>query len=408
MKPRLRELTLLLALAPALTAPAAAAPCVRENYSPIIAAQIHVLGGATWEEAGLELDRLQEAGFNAVFFRAFQNFGDRYHGLATTPREEEIAGVYYQSALAPTVADILPRLAEMCRARGIRFYAWMVTRRMDWLDKKEWRDIRYDLASGETVTESHFDLFNSDFADYLLRMFEELAALPIDGIVIQDDFTIKTYEGFTPAALESFRLENGFAARPQDLFAETFTGADGRLHSRNHGDRYLLWCTHKAERLQQLGGALAARCRRVGVNLELILNVYYDAVLNPEEALCWLGQDLDLLASSPFDRLCLMAYHRQIAEEQKLGVSEAIALTHDLVAELYSRFGDRLIVKLQAADWRNREPIGVVEMKQLLEAVGPGANNWALAPVEPDGEAAMEAARLIVIHIAEKRGSEGR
>jgi biofilm PGA synthesis lipoprotein PgaB len=404
MKPQLHNLLLCTAVAFACHASLALAFVAEQDSSePLIAAQIHVLGGTTWEDVGIELDKLRQAGYNAVFFRAFQNRGDRYHALAAAKQDEGAVGLYYRSTLAPTVADILPRLADMCRARGLRFYAWMSTRRMDWLDRQDWHDLLYNLATGNLVAQDHYDLFNPDFTDYLLRLFEELAAQPVDGIVLQDDFVIKTYEGFTPASLESFSRQNAFQVSPQEMFAETFTGADGRLHARNHGESYLLWCMHKADRLRILSEALSARCRKSKVNLELILSVYYDTVLRPEEALCWLGQDLDLITASPFDRFCLMAYHRQIAEEQQLTVSEAIALTDRLVAQLYGSLGDRLIVKLQAVDWSKGEPIESAELKQLLDAIAVPVSNWAVAPVDSGTSIGLEAAQMLAARSGEER-----
>ncbi|HUX06671.1 MAG TPA: poly-beta-1,6-N-acetyl-D-glucosamine N-deacetylase PgaB [Acidobacteriota bacterium] len=362
---------------------------------PLVAAQIHFLGGSTWGEIGAELDRLKADGFNAVFFRAFQNRGDRYHALAASAEEAEAVGLYFVSSLAPTVADMIPTLSQLCRERGMKLYAWMATRRMDWLEEETWRDIRYNLADGSLQTAAHYDLFNPDFAAYLLRLFEELAALPIDGIVLQDDFVIKTYEGFTPAGLGSFRLQNGGEASPRAMFAETFLGDDNRLHVRNHGKPYELWCLHKAERLRRLGEALAARCKRMKVNVEVVLNVYYDTVLAPVDSLCWLGQDLESIAASPFDRICLMAYHRQIAAEQAVSVSEAIVLTAELVSQLQQRLGDRLVVKLQSIDWESREEIDPAELALLLNAIGGGVGNWALAPVEPDGTVGGKIAPLL-------------
>ncbi len=394
-------LILLLLAPPPL--PAGAGDTVSRKLEPLVAAQIHFLAGSTWEEIGAELDRLKQSGFNAVFFRAFQNRGDRYHALAAAAEEEEAVGLYFVSSLAPTVADMIPSLSQLCRQRDLKLYAWMVSRRMDWLDELAWRDVRYNLADESLETASHYDLFNPDFADYLLRLYEDLAALPVDGIIIQDDFVIKTYEGFTQAALDGFKLLNGAEAGPREMFADTFLGSDNRLHVRNHGEPYELWCLHKAGRLRKLGEALVARCKRIKVNVEVLLNVYYDAVMAPDDSLCWLGQDFESLAASSFDRLCLMAYHRQIAEEQAASVSEAIVLTADLVAQSHWRLGDRLVVKLQAVDWNSREEIDPDELILLLDAIGDGVVNWALAPVEPDGAVSSRIAPLLAERVPRER-----
>ena len=373
---------------------------------PIVAAQIHVLAGEDWQQVGEKLDELKSAGFNAVFFRVFQNRGDRYHALAAEAEEEEAVGLYYPSALAPTVADILPRLLSLCRERNIKFYAWMAARRMDWLDVPLWRDAIYDPAAGTTSPANHYDIFNPDFADYLLGIFEELALAGVDGIVLQDDFVIKTYEGFTEAGIGGFRLQNGADASPQGLFLETFTGTDGRAHVREFAEHYPDWCFYKSERLRTLGSAICARVKRTRVNVELVLNVYYDTVLAPEDALCWLGQDAEALVASPFDRISLMAYHRLLAREENLGVSEAIAATADLVSQSQRLFGERLLVKLQVANWEDGSELELDEMEKLIAALPREVRSWALAPTE-DGAWIAKAAAGMLSQRAEESDLEG-
>jgi hypothetical protein len=351
----------------------------------IIAAQIHVLAGTNWQEVDAELERLSAAGYNTLIFRAFQNKRDRFHQLAADRAESGATGVYFATESAPVVADMVAPMAELCRRRGLRLFAWMTTRKMDWVkDKEEWLDRRFDLASGTVATGEPFDLFNPDFLKYLLRLYEDLARTPVDGIILQDDFVVKSYEGFSWAGLDRYHRHSGSRLTPETLFSEVFRGSDGALHPGRYSPDYQHWCRFKARYLLSLAEDIAAHCRGVRVNLTMALNVYYDTAVAPEIGIEWLGQDLEGIASSSYDIVCLMGYHRQMMSELEISVTEAIDLTTRLAAKLYEQLGDRLMMKLQAVDWVTGSRVDAAELQLLTGAFYVPVRHWALAPVEPD------------------------
>ncbi len=382
--PRRALLFATISLAAQLALPAGpAADAGSGRVEPIVAAQLHALAGATWAEVDAELGRLRRSGFNTIFFRVFQNEGDRYHGPAAGAAAGGELGVYFETDWAPVVADMLPALAGLCRRHGLRLFAWMTTRRMDWLDSRDgWRDRRYNPASDRTEELGHFDLLNDEFAEYMLGLYADLASQPIDGVLLQDDFVIKTFEGFTPAGLAGYRELHGAEPRPRDLFQQVYREDDGRLHIGRLGSEHERWCRYKSDRLLALGSRIIAACRGADVDIVIALNVYYDTVLDPQWGLAWLGQDLEGLGGSDFDLVCLMSYHRQIAAELGIDVTEAIALNADLVARMYGLFGERLLVKLQAADWRTGELVGGEELERAARAVESSVRHWAVAPGE--------------------------
>ena len=371
---------------------------------PIIAAQVHVLGGNNWVEIGIELDRLREAGFNTIFFRVFQNKRDRYHNIVADRDNNEQTGVYFQTSSAPVIEDMLTKLADLCRRRGMRLFAWMTTRSMDWLEEESWLDDHFDLETRKLQTNSVHDLFNNEFTTYLFDLYSDLARLPVDGIVIQDDFVIKSYEGFTVAAISGYEEKFGVIPKPELLFQKIFLGSDGRFHVGLHGSEHERWRLYLADHLNTLGRELVKRCKDERVNLAVVMNVYYDTVHAPEKAVAWLGQSLDAVSNSPFDHVCLMAYHRQAAAELDLSVTEAIALMGGLSTQLWQNVGDRLIIKLQTVDWAKGEKISAEELTDMVEAVKAPVNNWALAPIESaENGQALAAAGMLAGKIVRQR-----
>lgn len=367
-----------------VSCPAVSTLSQKRTGERIVAAQIHVLAGEDWDQVESELKRLKEAGFNTIILRVFQNSRDRYHQLAGNAVEAREAGVYFNTDKAPVVMDIVGPLARLCRRQELRLFAWMTTRRMDWIENKEsWLNKSLELQTGKLAENGYYDLFNRQFVDYMLGLFGDLARAPVDGILLQDDLVIRTYEGFTESGIAAYRRFSGKEIRPEALFKDIYQGSDGRFYAGSNGSDFQAWCRFKSAYVSSVAEEIAGRCRSVSVNLKMALNVYYDTLAEPEHGIEWLGQSLDALAPSSFDYVCLMCYHRQIVDELELTVTEAIDLLATLSTELYRRVGDRMVLKLQAVDWQTREPLEAQELVLLLDSLRGRDRNLAIAPVEP-------------------------
>lgn len=361
------------------------APQFGEDEQPMIAAQVHRLAGSSWSEIAAELDRLKQSGFNTLIFRVFQNRGDRFHQFAGFEKGDDVTGVYFATTAAPIVADMLTTLARLCRERNIRLFAWMTTRRMDWLDKDEWLDRCYDTANEKLVPGENFDLFNAQFIDYLLTLYHDLASQQIDGIVLQDDFAILTREGFTAAGRERFRKQFNLEVDPETVLNKSTADDNPDLLQDSDGLLFLKWSVFKSDYLSGLGENIIGICRDTNPHLSIAINLYYDTVMSRNKGLCWLGQDLEGIYASSFDKILFMAYHRQVAGELNLSVREAIEILSGLTAQLSRRLPERLVVKMQAVDWQSGEALDAEELKTCATALVPGPANVAFAPVEHDG-----------------------
>lgn len=347
----------------------------------LVMAQIHRLEGATAAEIDGELARIRKAGFNTLILRVFQNRGDRFHALTGLEKGTDRQGVYFATGRAPVVADLVSIVAPRARAQGLKIYAWITTRHMDWLDRPEWRDISYHEATGLPAINAAHDLFNTGFLDYLLALLADLADSGVDGIILQDDFVILTREGLTPAGLDGFRRATGSSAGPADLFSVR-ARPQGGFSVLPGSKLFARWSVYKADHLRALGERIARTCRAVRPDIEVCINVYADTILDPGKGRDWFGQDLEAIIGSTFDRVLLMAYHRQLSHERGFDVTEAIATLTAHSTELQQRLGHRLIVKLEARDWRTGEEPGDAEFAALAGLLPAPDTNIAFAPVE--------------------------
>ena len=370
-------------------------------------AQIHRLPGDNWDSIAKEIDRLKSAGFNGIIFRAFHNLGDRYHGIVDLEPGEGPTGVYFETEHAPVVADMLRSLSRICREREMKLFAWMTTRTMHWLDSPKMRDRKFDEYSGKLVESDRHDLFDTEFKKYLLTLLADIARNDIDGIILQDDFTIKTREGFTPTGISLFKEKTGLNLNPVSLF-QVIRTASGRTYIKPRGTLFRRWAVLKADYLADLGAEIVASIKAMKPELLIGWNVYHDTALSPENGLLWLSQDWTALEHSPFDLIFLMAYHRQAASERNVSVTEAIAALAPKAAELAGRLGDRLVVKFQVRDWRTRQLLPMAEIEALTKTFPKHAPNVALAPIEGTDEEIKALSPLLRNVEAKKNGTYQR
>ncbi len=332
----------------------------------VLGAQVTLFEVQSYAALGRSLDEMRAAGVNTLFFRVFQNRGDRSHGFV---RSQTRVGVYFDTDEAPVVADALGRVCAMAHARGIRVFAWMTTRQCGWLIEKrpELAGWRFDPVRGDTVRTAGLDLFHPEVIEYLQRLFADLARHPIDGVLFQDDLVLRHTEGLGPAAQRQYRQRFGHALTPERLFGRR----EGRLVYREEFWRWAVW---KNEQILRVIDALidSAAQRRAG--LYWALNGYYESVTQPREGLAWYAQDLRRALRGRIDYLCIMAYHRQIMEELALPYEETLSYLTGMTRTAIgmAEHPHRIIMKVQSLDWHTESPLPAAELSQVFHAVGAG------------------------------------
>lgn len=360
-----------------------------KNRERIIAAQILIMEGKDEEGISRELDSIKSAGFNTIFIRVFQNNHDRYHRITGIKDEDKYlhpSGVYFATANAPVIHDILTPLSHLCREKGLKLFAWMTTRQMDWLENDNLRDRAFNDQAGELITSRKYDLFNPLFLDYQQKILKDLASQEIDGIILQDDFVILTREGFTEAGIQQFNLLTSMEISPSHIKAPGFFPKVYGSDVQDRSKLFYQWCVFKAGYLAKLGEDLVTICKEVNPKLKMGINLYYDSAVSPEKGLQWLGQDQELVLNSSFDYILTMSYHRQIASELSLSVREAIEIIVNFNENLLKKVNDRLILKIQSVDWSTGLELPAAEFDELTKSLPKGYYNFAVVPVRSGGD----------------------
>ncbi len=299
---------------------------------------------------------LREAGLAKAILRVFSD-------------DERNGGLYFSSGLFPVARPALDQWAGKYSAGPVPLWAWMGTRKFAWLRDaglidREWR-------AGEARPIHKLDLFNPRALELLVKLFGQLARQPIRGILIQDDLTLMQNEGFSSWGRACFASQARLEADPRRMLSR------GSAH---HGS----WEDLKARRVGEVLARIVAACRDANPAIEIGLNVHYEAPLTPERARSWYAFDAAAASAAGVDLFYLMAYHRQMKAEMKLGEGDA-RIYFRLMLEAASRlWGPKLVAKMQVRDWKSSEPIPLEELKTYYNLIPPGVERVCFAAADPE------------------------
>jgi hypothetical protein len=137
------------------------------------------------------------------------------------------------------------------------------------------------------------------------------------------------------------------------------------------------WSGWKSREILKTAGEIMAASRSVRRDLSFILNMNYETILDPVNALAWFSQDLMEAQKYPFDYYAVMAYHRQIGKETHHGTDGAMDLVRQIGEKMAQVVEDpgRILIKMQAVDWETGLPVPQGELKSLSVKLStvPGA-----------------------------------
>jgi biofilm PGA synthesis lipoprotein PgaB len=337
------------------------------------AAQVLLFEGRTVAAIEDNLTRLKEAGVDTVFIRVFHNGGDRslFRG---GPSSE--SGVYFRTNAAPVISDYLSEVIPVCRRLGLSVFAWMTTRRSEWLltEDPDLAELAFDPESGRVLPTHSLNIFHPRVRKHLLELYRDLAAYDIDGILFQDDLIMRIGEGLSPEAIGTYMEEAGIPVSPEALFRLDGSRTQAPVFSSaNCRPAFWEWAVWKNRRLLELSRELMAAAREVRPDLLFAVNLYYETILNPRMALAWYGQDLKTAREYPFDYFSLMSYHRQIERELSLTGDEAIDVLADISRLAVSKVGapEKIIMKIQSLDWKTHRLLPRQELDRAFAAATP-------------------------------------
>lgn len=329
-----------------------------------------------------ELRSLRVAGVNAIILRVFHNKDDRFYPASNHGAQ---AGVYFKSANAPVVDDVLGRVLPIAHRNGIKVFAWMTTRYADYgiEDDAAMSCKAYDISSARETDCKGLDLFNEKAVARLEAIYADLAAYPIDGVLFQDDLVLRHNEGFGPYMASLFKKETGKTIDPASLY---IYDNDGDLPQVRYTPLFWEWAAAKNRRLLNVAVRLRDTVRKKRPQARFAINLMYESLTNPAYALAWLSQSFSTAASLGFDYYSIMAYHRQMGDE--LGASPAAvdAMIEKMAADATVMTADpgKVLIKLQTIDWKTGEAVPTNEVVDLIRKMkSKGGVSIAVVPYRP-------------------------
>lgn len=299
--------------------------------------------------------RLQAAGLTKAILRVFSD-------------DEKNGGLYFANGSFPVVRPALAPWSGEYSGTAVALWAWMGARKFAWLGDarlldREWRD-------GETRPIAKLDLFNPRALDLLVDLFAQLARQPVRGILIQDDLTLLRAEGFSSWGRARFSRASGLAADPRRMLA---AGSAANL----------AWEDLKAGTVTETLRRIVTACKAVNGAIGIGLNVHYEAPLTPERARSWYAFDARAAVASAVDLFYLMAYHRQMRDEMKLGEGDNRLYFRRTLEAALRLWGSRLVVKLQVRDWQTSELIPQAELQTYYDLIPAGVERVCFAAADP-------------------------
>ncbi len=332
-----------------------------------ICAQISYLEGKNLQEVEKKVKELKNAGVDTILFRVFQNKGDRVYKFVTPHREE---GVYFKTAYAPIVDDILGKIAEIVHRNGLEIFAWITTRYANYglEGPPEYRCKRYNFETKKMEVARGFNLFHPDVLKRLEGLFRDLGRYPIEGILFQDDLILYHNEDFSTEANKSFLREFGYLPHPDLFYIDPYQSDSGKYYAKEYTDRFKSWANWKNRWLMNVAQQLMKAAKESNPNLQFAINLYFEAVINNLNGMAWFSQTLSEALRKDFDYYAVMAYHRQAMKDRKIELKEAMDLMAEVAQKTVQSVGDpsRVLMKVQILDWKNYEVLPQKEVEKIL------------------------------------------
>ena len=312
----------------------------------LIGAQISILEGGNWRACEEYFHRLRKLGYNTIILRVFHNRGDRFHNpIEAATRKQILEGVYFSTDQVPVISDILTPACKSAHRAGLKIFAWMTTLKANYDRSLRPQVLNFDENSGSIKRENNLlDPTAPGNIDFLKKLFQDLAAYPIDGILLQDDLILRHNQGFA--------LVNGTVIPdPKNIYQFT-----NRIEAEITAYRppFYRWRQQQALTLQHLANTIFATCRSRRPELLCAQNIHYELLLNDDWGRDWFACTKESLAASKADYLMVMAYQERIRRELELPRGEELSST--MLRIFNDGLGDkkeRIIFKFETPNQEN-------------------------------------------------------
>ncbi|MGQ9777560.1 MAG: poly-beta-1,6-N-acetyl-D-glucosamine N-deacetylase PgaB [Thermodesulfobacteriota bacterium] len=340
-----------------------------------ICAQLSYLDAKSFGDLEKRVIELKHLGVDTLIFKVFQNKGERPYRFANPQYEE---GVYFHTAHAQVVDDLLGKVAEIVHRQGLDLFAWAPTRYATYgiEGHPEYRSKIYNFETRRMEVGRGLNLFHPDVNKRLKGFFRDLGRYPIDGILFQDDLILRHNEDFSPEANRAFIKEYGFLPHPDLFYIKPFKSESGRYYVKAYSEKFWIWAHWKNRWLMKLAKEWMEASRESNPKLQFALNLYFETILNPNNGLAWFSQTATQAIESGFDYYAIMTYHRQAMRGRNIGLKEALDLMAEVTRMAIQVVGDpfRVMAKIWILDWKTNESVSydlapLKEIEDLLTKI---------------------------------------
>lgn len=304
-----------------------------------------------------EFNELHNAGFSKIIVRSFLNDG-------------KDGGLLFENDSFRVAYPGFSKILKKNKKRKFELWGWLITRNYDWLENNKLYDTGF--INGEKQRINKLDLFDPEARKSVIRVFRSMVKLGVEGILIQDDLSIKSDEGFSLIGMKTFTDASGVPAKEKLMM--------------DSGSPYnIKWIKIKKKIINELLSEIVKECKSVNPDILIGVNVFYEASIQKKYGNEWHSQDLEGITGSGVDLIYLMMYHRQMKRELKIGSNKIKQLFSEGIKNAYRIAGDRLVVKMETYDWKKGEIIPLKEMEEFIDLIPEKIKRICFTPVKNAG-----------------------
>ncbi len=306
------------------------------------------------EKYNPDFNELWSAGFGKIIVRSFLN-------------NKKEGGLLFENGQFRVAYPGFSRIVKKNNKRKFSLWGWLITRNYSWLDNSDLYDTEYIDHKRKKIKK--LDIFDPEIRNKISKVFRDLTKLGVEGILIQDDLSIKSNEGFSLKGMKTFSDISGVPAREKLMM--------------DSGSPYnLKWIKIKKKVIAALRNKIIKECRAINPDIKIGINVFYEASLFARKSNEWHSQDLKEIVDSDVDYIYLMMYHRQMKRELKYGIHRIKKLFKKGIENAVMLAGDRLVVKMETYDWNKRELIPVGEMEEFIKLIPENVKRICFTPAK--------------------------
>ncbi len=301
-----------------------------------------------------DFNELEKEGFSKIIVRSFLN--DGFNG-----------GLLFRNDIFRVAYPGFNKIVEQNKKRKFSLWGWLISRNYDWLQNDRLYDSKFSKGHRSKIRK--LNLFLPVVREKVIAVFRKLTESGVEGILIQDDLSFGSNEGFSDRALHVFAQESGVPAKEKLMM--------------NSGSPYnLKWIKIKNSVINEFLSDIVKECKNINPKIKIGINIYYEASIQKQKGNEWHSQDLEAISGTGVDHIYLMMYHRQMKRELRKGKEKIKALFTNGIHRALKISGDRLVVKLETWDWQKNEIIPIKEMEEYIALIPRKVKRICFTPVK--------------------------